>query len=293
MKFIPNAVSQKVGALVLKTQTHSPTILFGAGVVGVVATAVLASRATLKLEDVLIDHQKDSQAIENRIVSSAYTEQDKLKDQVLVYTKTVTEIGKLYAPSVGVGVASIGALAGSHHILNKRNAALAAAYTTLDRAFKAYRERVREDLGEDADRRFLYAQKVERVETNPETGKKVQKFVSTDVTAYGRLYDDMNVNFQHNYPEHNFFFLRAQQNFANELLRSRGWLTLNEVYKALGFEPTDAGMVVGWLLDGEGDGYVDFGIFDGDVSVYDFIRGADGAIFLNFNVDGLIHGKIG
>ncbi len=52
-KFVPTAVSKRVGRQILRGQKHSPTILFGVGVVGIIATTVTACRATLKLEEVL------------------------------------------------------------------------------------------------------------------------------------------------------------------------------------------------------------------------------------------------
>jgi hypothetical protein len=91
----------------------------------------------------------------------------------------------------------------------------------------------------------------------------------------------------------NQFFINCQQNYANERLRARGHIFLNEVYDMLGFERTKQGAVVGWLLNGEGDGYVDFGVFkNNEDTVSRFLNHHERNILLDFNVDGIIYDKI-
>ena len=88
-------------------------------------------------------------------------------------------------------------------------------------------------------------------------------------------------------------YLRRQQEFANEMLRARGHLYLNEVYDMLGFPRTKAGQIVGWIYDDKnpnGDNYVDFNIYDvTDESKRDFVNGYERSILLDFNVDGPIY----
>ena len=92
-------------------------------------------------------------------------------------------------------------------------------------------------------------------------------------------------------------FLNAQQQYANDLLISRGYLYLNEVYENLGLNKTKAGQIVGWIYDPEhndvGDNYVDFGIYNVNRrNCIDFVNGDCEAILLDFNVDGNIWEKI-
>jgi hypothetical protein len=77
-------------------------------------------------------------------------------------------------------------------------------------------------------------------------------------------------------------------------LQSRGYLFLNEVLDALDINITQAGQQVGWIRNGDGDNYVDFGIFDDEMKPehYDFFTGRENAVWLDFNVDGLILNKI-
>ena len=93
-------------------------------------------------------------------------------------------------------------------------------------------------------------------------------------------------------PEYNLAFLRAQQEWHNQKLQVRGHVFLNEVYDMFDIPRTEAGAVVGWLRDGGGDGFIDFGLFRDDQTVRDFMNGHEGAILLDFNVDGPIHNRI-
>lgn len=293
MKFVPNAVTGKLARQLLKVKKGSPTILFAAGVVGVVGAGVMACRATLKLEEVLDEHKKNM-GVAEIIESEKYTEEDRKKDIAYIHVRTAVKVGKLYAVPVLLGAASIAALTGSHNILSKRNAALTAAYAALEKGFNEYRERVLEQVGEDKEREFRYP--LEKVEVvDPETGKKknVKRVCGEGMSMYARFFDKNSTSWSLT-PEYNVLFLRCQQNWANDRLRAKGHLFLNEVYDALGIERSSEGQVVGWVVDCGGDGYVDFGIFDSPASdrFFDFVVGNEGGIWLDFNVDGVVYDKI-
>lgn len=272
----------------LKLDKNSPTILFGAGVVGVVGSTVLACKATLKLEEVLEeggDKLHKARTLQHR----EYTETDRVNDVKIIKIQTAVKIGKLYAPAIGLGVVSIAALTKSHDILTKRNAALMAAYHALEKGFDEYRRRVVEKYGEDEDRYFRYGtREVDVVDDNG----KVQKVtrVGNDVPSiYARFFDQTCTSWSKE-AEYNRIFLNCQQNYANDLLRARGHIFLNEVYDMLGLPRSKAGSVVGWLISDDGENYVDFGIFDENRQIVrDFVNGREGAILLDFNVDGLIY----
>ena len=108
---------------------------------------------------------------------------------------------------------------------------------------------------------------------------------------YARFFDAASPCWQ-NDPEYNLMFLKAQQQYANDLLRAKGRLFLNDVYDMLGIEKTKAGQVVGWVYDREnpnGDNFVDFGIYDmSKERVRAFVNGYETNILLDFNVDGNI-----
>lgn len=277
-------IGKTASLALLKAQKHSPTIMFGAGVVGVLGTVVLASRSTLKLSDVLEEATQTVEKI-NTLEHDDYSPEDRIKDKAILYTQTTIKIAKLYAPAIAVGVVSIGLLSGSHHILSRRNVALTAAYAGAEKALTEYRGRVIEAIG--AEKESVIWQPVEQVEAVDESGKKVKVAVPTEAggSPYKVLFAEHNPNWNKDF-SYNQVFIQAQQNYANDLLRARGYVFLNEVHSMLGLEHTKAGQIVGWVWNGEGDNFIDFGVFTNEFVGMRFVNGEERSIWLDFNVDG-------
>lgn len=139
----------------LKIAKHSPEILLVAGVVGTVASAVLACHETTKISKILDDAGATVDTIHDCIEhperAENYTAEDGQKDLLITYTQTGVKLVKLYAPSVILGGLSIAAILASNNILRKRNVALAAAFASVSESFDAYRGRVIEKYGKDVD----------------------------------------------------------------------------------------------------------------------------------------------
>ena len=284
-------------------QKHSPEILAGVGVVGVVASTVMACKATMKLNDILEESKETRDKIKevenNPAYEDKYTPEDAKKDLTINYMQTSMKIAKLYAPAVLLGSASLGCLLASNDILRKRNAALSAAYMTVDKGFKEYRQRVAERFGEEVEKEIRYNIKAEEIETtvvnedgSEVTIKETVKTMDPNLYSdYARFFDEYNPNWQ-NDPEYNLMFLKSQQQYANDLLIARGRLFLNEVYDMLGMERSKAGQVVGWVYNEanpSGDNFVDFGIYDlHKERTRAFVNGLEPSILLDFNVDGNI-----
>ena len=258
----------------LKVQKQSPTLLFGAGVVGVVSTVVLASRATLKLSDIVEDTSVTINKIKT-LEHDDYSDKDRTKDKAIAYTQSSIQIAKLYAPAFFVGALSIAALTGSHQILSRRNVALTAAYAGVEKSLRDYRGRVIETIG--ADKEAAIWQPTETVDAIDADGKKVKVKVPTEKggSPYKALFD-----------EHNQMFIQVQQNYANDYLRAKGHIFLNEVLDMLGLERTKAGQIVGWVWNGDGDNFVDFGVFEDAYQGMRFVNGDNKNVWLDFNVDG-------
>lgn len=299
---ILNTASRGMHRIGFKIKKASPEILVVAGVAGIVTSAVMACKATTKagtIKDELKEGMDQINEVANNPKVQNYTEEDKRKDTVIVYTQAVMKYIKLYGPSVLLGVASIACIVCSHNILKKRNVALAAAYASIDRGFKEYRGRVIERFGKELDRELRYNIKAKEFEETTTDAKGKEKIAKTTVdvadpntySEYARFFDD-GCNGWTKDAEYNLMFLKNTQNTANDLLKSRGHLFLNEVYDMLGIPRSKAGQVVGWIYDKDhptGDNFVDFGMYNMNIEkVRDFVNGYERTILLDFNVDGPI-----
>lgn len=293
---VKNAITSNAGRNVLKIKKNSPTLMFGAGVVGMVGTVVLASKATLQLESVLdeTDTMKEKAKLAREKYPDKYSEKDLQKDMVIVHVRQYTKLAKLYAPSLALGTVSIACLTGSHVTLTKRNAGLVAAYATIEKSFNQYRERVLAEVGPEREREFFYGTEDVTTAKVDEKGKPVNttKKVAGGTSMYAKFFDESNPNWTAS-PESNLFFLKLHQQHLNDQLMARGHVFLNEVYDALGMERTQAGAVVGWVK-GYGDDFIDFGIWDDDTMdrTLDFMTRREDCLLLDFNVDGVIYDKI-
>lgn len=292
-----NKYIEKVGT---KVKKHAPEIFISVGVTGVVTGTVMACKATTKINDILDNRNEELEKIEEGLEtldSEEYTEEDAKKDRQIVNAKTGVALFKLYAPAVTVTSISLAMIIQAHRIMNRRNAALSAAYLTLNKTYKEYQDRVVEKIGEDANQELIYGYKTKKVkvkEKDPETGKevKVEKDIKVkDKVSQGTfnyVFDESNPLYKTD-GTYNDIFLHSVETYANELLKSRHHLFLNEVFDELGIERTKEGQVLGWYYDETSDkfnNFVDFGINE---VAYD--DGEGGYYFrheLNFNPDGNI-----
>lgn len=324
MKFnvssLANAVSRNTGRMMLKVQKASPEIGMVIGTVAIIGGVIGACRATTKLSEVTADVDNEIDRIHDAIENpdklelregEEYTEQDAKHDLFVCYRKKAALMIKLYAlPALGLAL-GLGCFYGSHRVLTKRNAALAAAYASIDKSFKQYRTRVVERFGKEMDNELRYNIKSEQFEKTVTDAKGKEKVVKENVevvsddpntySEFSRFFDSSCREWE-NDAEYNLTFLKGIQARANDLLKSKGFLFLNDVYKMLGIPETKAGQIVGWTYDkdtcqskiidevtGEpvGDGYVSFGIFESHRRKNrDFVNGYEPVILLDFNVEG-------
>lgn len=296
-----NSATRTFNRAGLKLKKHSPEIMVTAGIIGVVASSVMACKATTKASSIVDEMKEEMDKIHkaaDMVDEEIYSEEDLKKDTSIVYIQTGVKFAKLYGPSIALGALSITSILVGHNILRKRNLALAAAYTAIDTSFKAYRGRVVERFGKELDKELRYnikAKEVEETVIDEKTGKEkvVNKTIDVvdpnEYSDYARFFDD-GCNGWSKDPEFNLMFLKQQQSYANDLLKSRGHLFLNEVYDLLGIQRTKAGNIVGWIYDEKnpvGDNFVDFGIYDiNRPKNRDFVNGYERTIILDFNVDG-------
>lgn len=294
-----NTITRTVNRAGLTLKKHSPEILLVTGVVGAVASAVVACKATTKLSSIVESTKTNAEEIHRYAESEEripdYTDEDVKKDLAITYVKGGLQVAKLYAPAVAFGALSVTAILASHNILKKRNVALAAAYTALDKSFKSYRNRVLDRFGEEVERQIRYNIQTTEVEETVVDEKGKEKKVTKTVESceldnpYAVMFDECNPNWERD-PNFNLNFLRSQQNYFDMILKTKGHVFLNDVLAQLGYPKTPEGQIVGWVYDLNNEklsNYVDFGLMDKNRErVIAFLSGAEPSIILNFNVDG-------
>lgn len=290
-----------------RVKQHSPEILVATGLVGVVAGTLLACKATTKFQETIKEEKTRLEEMKAYVEDSGFTEkyskEDYFKDQGITYFQGGLKVLKLYAPALIVGGLGIAAIISSHRVLRTRNAALAAAYTALGTNFKNYRNRVVDRFGKELDNELRYNLKTKEV-TSVETDENdEEKIVSTtvdnvvdpnlyDCSVYAKFFDEACSGWTKD-PNYNLTFLKQQQNYANDVLKSKGFLFLNDVYKMLDIPETKIGRNVGWIYNEKnpkGDNFVDFGIYNVNRERNRaFVNGYERSILLDFNVDGEIY----
>lgn len=298
-------LATKAGQILVKTKLgikkHSPEILVVTGIGTGVIAAIIACKQTIKANDVVAEARKNLQNIEDVKELAAnneveYTEENEQEDRKTIGMQVAVGMVKTYAFPVGLGVLSIICILAGHHILKKRNVALAAAYSALSTDFMNYRKRVVNKYGKDVDfmlKNGLEKQIVANQVIDPKTGEvketkeEVLTYEGDKLSQYARVFDEVGSTQWTPSADHNRAFLLMEQNYFNERIKTRGYIFLNEVYERLGFRPTKAGSVVGWVYQNADYEGIDFGIFTAHTQkAAEFLEGTEPSIILDFNVQG-------
>lgn len=298
-------LATKAGQILVKTKLgikkHSPEILVATGIGTGIVAAVVACKQTIKANDIIAEARKNLQNIEDVKELAAnneveYTEENEQEDRKTIGMQVAVGMVKTYALPVGLGILSITCILAGHHILKKRNVALAAAYSALSTDFMNYRKRVVDKYGKDVDfmlKNGLEKQIVANQVVDPETGEvketkeEVLTYDGDKLSQYARVFDEVGSTQWTPSADHNRAFLLMEQNYFNERIRTRGYIFLNEVYERLGFRPTKAGSVVGWVYQNADYEGIDFGIFTAHTQkAAEFLEGTEPSIILDFNVQG-------
>lgn len=298
-------LATKAGQILIKTKLgikkHSPEILVVAGIGTGIIAAIVACKQTIKANDIVAEARKSLQNIEDVKELAAnneveYTEENEQEDRKTIGMQVAVGMVKTYALPVGLGILSITCILAGHHILKKRNVALAAAYSALSTDFMNYRKRVVDKYGKDVDfmlKNGLEKQIIANQVVDPETGEvketkeEVLTYEGDKLSQYARVFDEVGSTQWTPSADHNRAFLLMEQNYFNERIHTRGYIFLNEVYERLGFRPTKAGSVVGWVYQNADYEGIDFGIFTAHTQkAAEFLEGTEPSIILDFNVQG-------
>lgn len=288
---------------VARISKHAPTILSVTASAGVIATGYLAWKAGTRFEDVEgRDWDRRKECLRNAdTIPDEDVPKIERKNRILFILDTVRTV----APAAIVGAATITMIYFSNSISRKRLAAMGAAYATLQTAFDGYKRTMVEALGKESVDKILKP-------NLPNVGKSAEEILSSDnksdaanvsdavvnslkaLSPYARIIAEESSTCWDPNEDYTSQNLAAVQLWANRRLERKGHLFLNEVFDQLGLSRTREGAVVGWLKNGEGDGYVSFGDFD--ASIYrvpsdDYTR-VDSNFIVDFNVDGVIWDRI-
>ena len=201
---------------------HSPEILTGVGIAGMITTTFLAVKATPKALQ-LID---DVKAGENK---------DKLTP-----VETIKATWKCYIPAATTCIVSTACLIGASSVSSRRNAALATAYKLSETAYNEYREKVIETVGEKKEEAVKDALNKDRINKNPVSKNEVI------ITGKGSTlcYDYLSSR----YFESDIDRIKRAENTLNKrmLHEITGCVSLNEFYDEIGLDPTPLGENMGW-----------------------------------------------
>ena len=201
---------------------HSPEILTGVGIAGMIATTVLAVRATPKALE-LIEEKKKEEWV------------DKLKP-----IETVKTAWKPYIPAIVTGTASVACLVGASSVNARRNAALATAYTLSETALREYSDKVVETIGEKKEQNVRDKVAKEQIEKNPVTKNEViftEKGKSLCFDPYSARYFTNDIE----------TIRKAANTLNDQMLHSiTGYASLNDFYDEIGLPHTETGDMLGW-----------------------------------------------
>jgi hypothetical protein len=280
-----------LGKTELFLKKNGPTLLTGSGLVGFGVTTVLVGKAVLRAQDTVLNFKYHKSEIELNKDNDEKNEHAKKVGEL--YISTTKDLTRIFGPAILTGVVSAACIVSAHGLMKRREASLVAAYAALDAGFKTYRKRIQEELGEAKELELYRGVRSSKEDVNDAGAACViNEYDDERPSPYARFFDQTSQNWTKT-PEYNLMFLTAQQQWANDQLRARGHVFLNEIYDNLGMERTQAGQIVGWKWDGNekvSDNYVDFGLYtNSDEGRRAFINGQNESVLLDFNVDGPIN----
>jgi len=202
---------------------HSPEILTGIGITGMITSTVLAVKATPKALK-LIENKKKEINTDN-----------------LNTIDTIKAAWKPYIPTVLVGLASATCIIGASATNYKRNAALASAYALSERTLLRYRDKVIDTIGERKEHQIK--EKVAQDELNN------NKINNSQIIITGQGDTLCMDSYSGRYFKSNMEFIKRIVNELNRRLVYENYISLNEFYGELGLDNVKNGELVGWNLN--------------------------------------------
>ena len=206
---------------------HSPEILMGIGIAGMVTTTIMAVKATPKALDILAElkekHEEES------------------ADKKTIGKDILVNVAPVYIPSALIGALSITCLIGASSVNARRRAALATAYTLSEQALKEYQEKVIETIGEKKEQAVRDSIDKDKIEKNPVTSTEVIITEKGNTLCYDAI--------SGRYFKSDIEKLRKIVNELNRDMISDMYVSLNDFYSEVGLPSTPMGDDLGWNID--------------------------------------------
>lgn len=232
-------LSAIVKSLQLGVKKHSPEILTGIGIAGMVTTTVMAVKATPKAL-ILIEEEKRRQ--NHKLLEEATANGwEKVEHiETLRPVEAIKVTWKCYIPAAVTGMMAILCLVGASSVSARRNAALATAYTLSETAMKDYRQKVIETVGEKKERVVKEAVAKEKVEQNPVTNNEIIITEKGDTLCYDVI--------SGRYFKSDIDKINKALNETNRRLLRDSYVSLNDFYYEIGLDGTKIGYDLGWNI---------------------------------------------
>lgn len=218
---------------------HSPELLIAAGLIGMASSIILSIKATPKAEAAIakakVKVKKEEPAPGVEVLRGAEIVEISKMD-------TIKVTWKYYIPAMTTFVLSSACIIGSNRISAKREAALAAAYALTERAFKTYKDKVVETIGEKKEKTIMDSIAEDQIKENPPqtTGSQVilgsGKSLCRDAMSGRYFYQDIEK------------IKRAEIDLNYKMLNEM-YISVNDYYEAIGLEETTAGEDLGWCVN--------------------------------------------
>lgn len=221
---------------------HSPEILTGIGIAGMITSTVLAVKATPKAITLIEERKEElNKNLFDENINKDYSLKDHKEMDKLGAKETIKTVWKCYVPTAVTMTVSIACLIGASSVHLKRNAVLATAYQLSEAAATEYRNKVVETIGAKKEEAIRDKVNKDRIDKNPVTKNEVI------ITEKGNTlcYDHMSGR----YFKSDIDKINKAVNEINRQINQNYYVSLNDLYEELGLDGTSLGDLLGWNSD--------------------------------------------
>jgi hypothetical protein len=217
---------------------NSPAILAALGVSGTLTTAYLAAKAGFQSVDVLkqAEEEKAEKIASDERTSEELSEEE--RSSKLTPQEKFETVWKLYAPAAASAALTVSAIVLAVRVQERRNAALAAAYTTIEKSYSEYRAKNVEKLGKQKEQKLRDEIAQDQVNRHPASQSTIIITGNGDTLCrdgWSDRYFNSSLN-----------LIERAVNDANAQINKHGYVSLSEFWSYLGIPPTDESDIIGW-----------------------------------------------